>query len=83
MRTTIDRSGRIVVPKAMRDRLGLDGGAEVDIDIVDGRIEIEPAPQPVRLVERDGFLAIEVDGDDDRPKITVEQVRDLLEELRR
>ncbi|MGI8652333.1 MAG: AbrB/MazE/SpoVT family DNA-binding domain-containing protein, partial [Geodermatophilaceae bacterium] len=31
MRTTIDRLGRLVIPKSIRDELGLAGGGEVDI----------------------------------------------------
>ncbi len=32
MRTTIDRFGRIVVPKSLRERFGLQPGTEIDID---------------------------------------------------
>ena len=60
MRTTIDKAGRIVV-KGMRDALGLTGGNEVEIALVDGRIEIEPVPTPVRLERRDGLLVAVAD----------------------
>ena len=60
MRTTIDKAGRIVV-KSMRDALGLTGGNEVEIALVDGRIEIEPVPTPVRLERRDGLLVAVAD----------------------
>jgi AbrB family looped-hinge helix DNA binding protein len=32
MNITIDRAGRIVVPKALRDRFGLHPGAELEIE---------------------------------------------------
>ena len=35
MRTTIDTAGRIVVPKALRDELGLVGGEELEIIVRD------------------------------------------------
>jgi AbrB family looped-hinge helix DNA binding protein len=57
MKTTIDRAGRVVVPKALRDQVGITAG-EVNI-FVDGaglRIEIEPR---ARLVEEDGVLVVE------------------------
>ena len=81
MRTTIDKAGRIVVPKAMRDELGLSGGQEVEIVLADGRIEIEPVTSHIRLERRDGRLV----GVSDRemPVLTAEQVRAVLERLRR
>src|ERR671937_5659 len=43
MRSTIDAAGRVVVPKVMRERLGLTGGRAIEIRERDGRLEIEPA----------------------------------------
>lgn len=56
MKTTIDRFGRIVVPKEMRDHHGLEPGSEVEIEdrgetIVLRRLEDLPG-----LVEVDGVL---------------------------
>jgi AbrB family looped-hinge helix DNA binding protein len=82
MRTTIDAAGRLVVPSSIRAELGMRGGDEVDIALRDGIIEIEPARSPVRLLERDGFLAAEADEDDELP-LTTDAVRDVLERVRR
>ena len=81
MRTTIDKAGRVVVPKAMRDELGLNGGSEVEIVLADGRIEIEPVPTPVRLVRRHGRLVAVADRE--MPPLTAEMVRETLEKIRR
>jgi AbrB family looped-hinge helix DNA binding protein len=43
MTTTIDGAGRIVIPKAIRDQLGLTSGSQIEIEIRNGLIEIEPA----------------------------------------
>ena len=43
MRTTIDRLGRIVVPKPLRDRLRLRGGEALDIEERDGVLELRIA----------------------------------------
>lgn len=65
MRTTIDRAGRVVIPKALRDALGLVPG-EVEL-IRDGAgVRIEPIPGEGTTEER-GRLVIdeEVSLDDD------------------
>lgn len=81
MRTAIDRSGRIVVPKALRDRLGLVAGQPLEIEARGGRLEIEPAPTPMRLRQRGrGVVAV---PDVDLPSLTADQVRDTLDQVRR
>jgi AbrB family looped-hinge helix DNA binding protein len=82
MRTTIDGAGRIVVPKALRDELGLTGGQELEIATVDGVLEVSVPPTPVRLVRRDGVLVAEP-AEGELPPLTAEQVRETLERVRR
>ncbi len=82
MRTTIDRAGRIVVPKPIRDRLSLAGGEELEVDEIDGRIVIGRTPRNVDLVEtRHGLLAARPGAD--LPGIGPAEVRELLERTRR
>ena len=81
MKTTIDGAGRLVIPKAIRDEAGLHAGAEVDVYFRDGRIEIDPITVPRRLVERDGRFVIEAEGD--VPPLTDDDVRGILERIRR
>ena len=81
MKTTIDGAGRIVVPKAMREELGLYGGQEVELTAADGRIEIEVPPTPMRLEERDGILVAVPERP--LPTLTAEMVRETLEKVRR
>jgi AbrB family looped-hinge helix DNA binding protein len=78
----MDRAGRVVIPKAIREAAGFAPGEPLEIAEDDGRVVIEAAPSRVRLVERDGFLAAEIEGYDG-PPLTVEAVRDLLDRLRR
>lgn len=81
MRTTIDGAGRIVVPKPLRDALGLRGGETLEIALVDGRIEVDVPPLEVRLEDRGrGLVAV---ADEVVPRLTAEQVRTTLEQIRR
>jgi AbrB family looped-hinge helix DNA binding protein len=81
MKTTIDRAGRLVVPKKIREEAGVTPGSEVTIRVADGRIEIEPAPLEVRLVKR-GRLTVAVPRKRVSP-LTDETVRRTLDRLRR
>lgn len=56
MRTTIDKAGRLVVPKVLRDRLGLRSG-EVEITAEGASLRVEPVFDDA-LVEKDGRLVI-------------------------
>jgi AbrB family looped-hinge helix DNA binding protein len=81
MRITIDGVGRIVVPKPIRDRLHLEGGAILEVDERDGVIEIRPAPVEIEIVETPhGPVARPLD---DVAPLDDATVRDTLEQVRR
>ena len=76
-----DRAGRIVVPKSLRQALGLRPGQPLEIRAGDGRLEIEIASTPMQLRKRGkGLVAV---PDAKLPPLTAEQVRDTLERVRR
>ncbi|MGH9101311.1 MAG: AbrB/MazE/SpoVT family DNA-binding domain-containing protein [Acidimicrobiales bacterium] len=80
MRTTIDAAGRVVVPKAIRERLQLEGGVQVEIEEHDGAIEIRPLPSVVEIVQTaEGPVARSRHGG---PALTDEVVRHTLERAR-
>lgn len=82
MKTTIDGAGRVVIPKAIRDRAGLQAGAELEIAFREGRIEIEPATVEVQLVHRKGRAVLALPPGVSAPRFTSEQTRLLIEEVR-
>ena len=81
MRTTIDAAGRLVIPKTRRDALDLEAGSELEIHARDGRLEIEVPPTRMKL-EDCGQGAVAV-PDEELPPLTAEQVRAVLEQVRR
>lgn len=81
VRTTIDSGGRVVIPKAVREHLDLRPGTEVEVIERDGRVEIEPAVTPMRLVNVEGSLVAVADVD--MPTLSDEIVRETIERIRR
>lgn len=67
MEAVVDQNGRIVLPKAIRDALGLLPGTKVDISPYGAGAQLVPTGRTARLVEEDGVLvaAGETPVDDD------------------
>lgn len=51
---TLDKAGRLVLPKAMREKLHLREGAKLRAEVVGDRIEIEQEVPEVKVVRRKG-----------------------------
>lgn len=56
MKTSMDSAGRIVVPKPLRDALGLTAGSSVDISRYGGGLQLVPTGRTARLVDESGVL---------------------------
>lgn len=81
MQTTIDSGGRVVIPKSMRTRLGLEAGRAIEIRERDGLLELEPVGTAMRLTHRDGGpVAV---PEEPLPPLTDAIVRATLEGTRR
>lgn len=78
MQATVDQVGRIVVPKALRDRLGLVAGSIVDISLYGDGLHVAPGGRTARLERRDGVLVAVSDT-----VITDEDVANLVDSIRR
>ena len=81
MHATVDTAGRLVLPKEILQQAGLIPGMSLEVHWREGRIEIEPAPLPVKLV-RQGRLLVAVPQQNVSPLRveTVEQTRDTLQQ---
>ena len=51
-----------MIPKAVREEVGLLPGEPLEVTVRDGRVEIAPAPRQVKIRERDGFRIAEPTG---------------------
>lgn len=76
----MDRAGRLVVPKALRERLGLRDGGEVELVEREGVIQLSSVPVQVRVEQREYGPVLVADH---APPLTDEIVRDVLEQTRR
>lgn len=81
METTIDSGGRVVVPKVLRDRLGLIAGTRVAIAESDGMITIARARIETRVEDRDGVLVAVTDLPPDA-RVDAAMTRETLEAVR-
>ena len=77
MRTTIDKAGRLVVPAAIRERVGLTPGTELEITVDEFGVRLEriaPAPRLVRVGTR--MVARPTAAADARPQIDIAAIID-------
>lgn len=56
MTLTLDKMGRLVVPKALRDRLCLESGDELEVSLELDGIRLRPVKPVSALAEKDGVL---------------------------
>jgi AbrB family looped-hinge helix DNA binding protein len=78
---TIDRAGRVVIPKAIRQEAGLAPGMPLEIGCRDGRVTIEPAAEQVELVTRGRVrVAVKKTGAEPLTNETVRRTRRKIRE---
>jgi AbrB family looped-hinge helix DNA binding protein len=81
MRVAIDRAGRMVVPKALRDEVGIHGPTEVEVEEHNGDLTVSVPRIPAHVEMRDG-LAVIVPEVPMKP-MTAEDVRAAIDRVRR
>lgn len=78
MQLAMDKAGRLVVPKALREALGLGDGGVVDVSLYGQGLQIVPSGRTARLVQTDHGLVAESET-----VVTDEVVFDLVDAMRR
>lgn len=81
MRIGIDGVGRLVLPKPLRDELGITGATELEVAARNGVIELAVADVPARVEERDGTPVIATDAK--MSPLHADDVRDAIDRVRR
>jgi AbrB family looped-hinge helix DNA binding protein len=81
MRIAIDAAGRLVVPKRLRDELGIAGPTELEAAARDGTIELTVADLDSRLEDRAGAPVIV--ADEPALPLTADDVRAAVDRVRR
>ena len=74
MRTTIDKAGRLVIPRSLRERIGLGEGGVVELELDGAGVRIEPVAGTA-LREKGDLLVIPAAG----TPITTNLVRELID----
>ncbi len=76
----IDRAGRVVIPKSIRERFGMSGGSEFEVIEEGEHIVLKPIPRDPQLIEKKGVLVIHPTQEYD--DAIIEGTRDALREER-
>lgn len=80
MRITIDGAGRIVLPKALQERLRLAPGSELEAVVEGDRLVATPVLPEVHLIEENGRLVATTTHP--VPRMTQEELLRLIDEDR-
>ena len=75
---TVDRAGRIVLPKPVRDELQLSAGASLELESSGDQIVLRPVRETARLRKKQGIWVLDVDE-----PLSVEVVDCTIRDIRR
>lgn len=81
MKASIDKAGRVVIPKSLREKAALRPGTKLAVRFEQGRIVLEPPAGQIRLERRGGTYVLV--SDDRLPKMTTEEVEEIRRAIRR
>ncbi len=78
MKTTIDKAGRLVIPKEIREQAGLKPGVKLKVDCYYGKVVIEPICK-IKLFRKGSLLVSRAVG---APKMSREMSNRLIRRYR-
>ncbi|GEM88024.1 AbrB/MazE/SpoVT family DNA-binding domain-containing protein [Meiothermus granaticius] len=65
MQTTLDRFGRVLIPKKLRERLGLRPEDALEVSVEDGKLTLQPLRTPPPLRRKGQVLVVESEAASD------------------
>jgi AbrB family looped-hinge helix DNA binding protein len=71
----IDKAGRVVLPKEVRDRLGIQAGNEFEVIEEENRIVLKPVEKQPKLVRKGSVLVFSPEEDFSQGEDIVKKVR--------
>lgn len=79
MKTTIDAAGRLVIPRELRKKAGLEPGMALEVRVEDGVVLVEPAPTQVVFKRRGRFVVAQ--RTEAGPVLTEQTVRETRDRI--
>ena len=83
MRTTLDKFGRIVIPKQVRKDLGIEPGAELTVEERGEEIHVKPVRDAAPLAVKEGILVYRGAAEGDLTKVVQAHRGERLRKLGR
>lgn len=75
---TIDKAGRVIIPKPLRDELFLQPGDSLEVDSGGGQITLRPVKGPSTLYQKEGLWVMGAKG----APMSEESINELLADAR-
>lgn len=58
---TVDASGRVLIPKKVREQLGISTQAQLSLEIEEGRIILQPISKEAETFYEEGVLVVKTE----------------------
>lgn len=78
---TIDESGRVLIPKQVREQLGIKTEAQLSLEIKEGRIILQPISKEAETYYEQGILVVKTERIDNLETIVDELREERVNEL--
>lgn len=83
MKTTLDRFGRVLIPKKLREGLGLEQGDALELQLEDGKLTLLPRRSSPTLRRKGRVLVVESEATGDLNQVLNHLREERLDELSR
>ncbi len=78
---TLDSSGSVLIPQNIRHQLGLLPDSQLNLEIKDGKLILEPLPQDPNIINENGLLVIDAPCSNDLETIILDLRSERINQL--